>query len=104
MGNLNEIDIENSILKGLNKSQREAAAQIEGPVLILAGAGSGKTRTIVYRSAFLLEKGIEPESILMITFTRKACYEMKERLEKIVGKKNIGIKIMTFHSFCAHLL
>lgn len=88
----------------LSLEQQKAFYALEGQYLVIAGAGSGKTRTIVYRSAFLLEKGIEPESILMITFTRKACYEMKERLEKIVGKKNIGIKIMTFHSFCAHLL
>ena len=88
----------------LSSEQLNALGSIKGQYLVIAGAGSGKTRTIVYRSAFLLEKGVAPSSILMITFTRKACYEMKERLEKILKKRDLKIRIMTFHSFCARLL
>ncbi|WP_410207979.1 ATP-dependent helicase [Fusobacterium sp.] len=105
MGNLNEIDIENSILKGLNKSQREAAAQIEGPVLILAGAGSGKTRTVTYRIAHMVkELGISPYKILAVTFTNKAAKEMKERVEDLAGEDGKRVLLSTFHSFALRLL
>lgn len=94
-----------SILEGLNKEQREAAEQIEGPVLILAGAGSGKTRTVTYRIAHMIEeKGISPLNILALTFTNKAAREMKERAEALVGNDVHNLQISTFHSFSVRLL
>ena len=94
-----------SILDGLNKEQREAAERIDGPVLILAGAGSGKTRTVTYRIAHMIkEKGISPLSILALTFTNKAAREMKERAEALVGNDVHNLQISTFHSFSVRLL
>lgn len=94
-----------SILDGLNKEQREAAEQIDGPVLILAGAGSGKTRTVTYRIAHMIEeKGISPLNILALTFTNKAAREMKERAESLVGNDVHNLQISTFHSFSVRLL
>ena len=94
-----------SILDGLNKEQREAAEHIDGPVLILAGAGSGKTRTVTYRIAHMVkEKGVSPLNILALTFTNKAAKEMKERAEALVGNDVHNLQISTFHSFSVRLL
>ena len=84
-------------LSNLNKEQLEATKHINGPCLVLAGAGSGKTRVLTSRIAFLIEQGINPNNILAITFTNKAAKEMKERVESIVGQTYSFIG--TFHSF-----
>ena len=90
--------------KNLNPAQLEAVTTTEGKVLVIAGAGSGKTRTIVYRLAYLLDKGVPPGSILLLTFTRKAAYEMLNRSSELIRQKIDGIIGGTFHSFANLML
>ena len=92
------------LLDQLNDAQREAAACTEGPVMIIAGAGSGKTRTLTYRIAHLIEQGADAFSILALTFTNKAAAEMKERIVKLVGSEARNIWMGTFHSVFARIL
>ena len=94
-----------NLLDDLNPAQQEAVKAIEGPTLILAGAGSGKTRALTYRVAYLIgAKKIQPENILVLTFTNKAAGEMVERIKKLIGQLSTQPIMGTFHSFCARIL
>lgn len=90
--------------ENLNSRQQEAVRQLEGPLLILAGAGSGKTSTMTHRIAHMLEEGISPYSILAVTFTNKAAREMRERVEELAGDRAGSMWIMTFHAMCLRIL
>ena len=92
------------LLDQLNEPQREAAECVDGPVMIIAGAGSGKTRTLTYRIAHLMELGVDPFHILALTFTNKAANEMKERIIKLVGGEGRNLWMGTFHSIFARVL
>ena len=97
---------ESPLLAGLNPIQKEAVLHTEGPVLIVAGAGSGKTRALTHRIAYLIkDRGVSPYEILAITFTNKAAQEMADRVEGLMGTRIAkGMWILTFHSTCARIL
>lgn len=96
--------MEFEILKGLNEEQQEAVTSIDGYIRVIAGAGSGKTKALTHRYAFLVDEcGISPSSILCVTFTNKAAQEMKERIRNMIGDKDLGY-ICTFHGLCVRIL
>src|SRR6202051_5189575 len=96
-----------TLLDELNSGQREAATALEGHGLILAGAGTGKTRAITYRIAYLIEQGVPGSAILAVTFTNKAAGQMRERMRALLVRKGLAVDdpcVGTFHSFSAWLL
>src|ERR1043166_3735695 len=88
----------------LNREQAAAATHVEGPLLIIAGAGTGKTRTLIYRVAHLIDRGVPPERILLLTFTRRAAHEMLSRAERLVGSASARVQGGTFHATGHRLL
>lgn len=95
--------MKSDFLNDLNKEQQKAVLQTRGPMIILAGAGSGKTRVITYKVAYLIKLGIDPTNILAVTFTNKASNEMKERIKKFISNSQLPT-VATFHSLCAKIL
>src|SRR5512139_33562 len=103
--------MQDDILAGLNPAQREAVTAVKGPVLVLAGPGSGKTRVLAHRVAYLLRvAGAHPRSVMAVTFTNKAAGEMRDRINRLLGESVPsspgwrGLTIGTFHSICAYIL
>ncbi len=89
------------LLKNMNQKQEEAITTTEGPLLLMAGAGSGKTRVLTHRIAYLIEeKSVNPWNVLAITFTNKAAKEMKERVKALLDVQAEGVWVSTFHSMC----
>ena len=94
-----------NLVEGLNNKQKEAVLETEGPCLVIAGAGSGKTKVLTHKIAYLIEeKGIKPWNILAITFTNKAASEMKERITNLIGESSNDMWMGTFHSICVRIL
>ena len=94
-----------NLLENLNKEQKEAVQTVKGPLLILAGAGSGKTKVLTTRIAYLVRQGVRPKDILAVTFTNKAAKEMKERLGNILGENTVKYMwVGTFHGICGRIL
>ena len=92
------------IIEGLNDKQKEAVLATEGPCLVIAGAGSGKTKVLTHKIAYDIANGVKPWNILAITFTNKAANEMKERIEKLIGDAAKDLWMGTFHSICVRIL
>lgn len=94
----------NNLFENLNPAQKEAVLHTDGPLIIFAGAGTGKTRVITYRIAYILEQGVRPYNILAVTFTNKAANEMRKRANDLTNDAAIDVRISTFHSFCLYIL
>ena len=100
-----QIKEDKEYLSDLNEAQKAPVIQKEGPLIVIAGAGSGKTRVLTYRIAYLMDQGIDPFSILALTFTNKAAREMKDRISKVVGQSEaMNLWMGTFHSVFARIL